>query len=203
MSLLQQEQVDDAALGEELTKGSSHLVRASVIAAIVVTIAIGLYMFLSEKPPAGQGEIISVWAHPQHTVSSGLDANGEPMAKEDFEQVMVFTRIRLHNRGMVPLFVNQITVNATLADGIHTAYARTNGQYDQVFLAYPSIPVPHESALPFNATIAPGQTIEGTFVSNFGIGKEQWDARTGLNFIVGFQYQPNLVLTPKVAITEQ
>jgi hypothetical protein len=203
MSLLHQEEHDDAARGEELTKGTSHVVWASVIAAIVVTLAIGLYAFLGEKPPAATGEIISVWAHPQHTESSGYDANGAPMAKESFDQVMVFTRVRLHNRGAVPLFVNQITVNAALADGIHIAYAHTKGVYDQVFLAYPNIPVPHESALPFNATIAPGQTIEGTFVSNFGVDKEQWDARTGLNFIVGFQYQPNLVLTPKVSITEQ
>lgn len=203
MSLLKQEEHDDAARGEELTKGTSHVVLAGVAAAILVTIAIGLYVFLSEKPPPATGEILSVWVHPQHTVSSGYDANGEAMAKEDFDQVMVFTRIRLHNRSKVPLFVGQITVNATLADGIHTAYARTNGQYDQVFLAYPDIPVPHESALPFDATIAPGQTIEGTFVSNFGIEKAQWDARTGLNYIVGFQYQPNLVLTPKVTITEQ
>ena len=203
MSLLHQEERDDAALGEELTKGTSHVVWATVIAAIVVTIAIGLYVFLSEKPPAAQGEILSVVAHPQHTVSSGLDANGDSMAKEDFEQVMVFARIRLRNQSKMPLFVTQIAVNTTLADGIHTAYARTNGQYDQVFLAYPDIKVPHESALPFDATIAPGQTIEGTIVSNYGITKDQWDARTGLNFVVGFQYQPNLVLTPKVAVTEQ
>lgn len=203
MSLLHTEEKDDSALGEELTKGSSHVVWATVAAAVVMIVAIGLFVFLGEKPAAATGEIISVWVHPQHTENSGFDANGAPMPKESFNQIMVFTRIRLHNRSKVPLFVNQITVNATLADGIHIAYARTNGQYDQVFLAYPGIPVPHDSALPFDATIAPGQTIEGTFVANFGIEKAQWDARTGLNCTVGFQYQPNLVLTPKVAVTEQ
>lgn len=203
MSLLHQEEKDDAARGEELTKGTSHVVWAGVIAAIIMTIVIGLYVLLGTKPPAATGEIISVWVHPQHTENSGFDANGAPMAKQSFDQVMVFTRIRLHNQSKMPLFVNQISVNATLPDGIHTAYARTNGEYDQVFLAYPNFPVPHDSALPFDATIAPGQTIEGTFVSNFGMSKGEWDTHTGLNFIVGMQYQPNLVLTPKVSITEQ
>ena len=43
MSLLQQEEteVDDAALGEELTKGSSHVVWATIIATVVVSVAIG------------------------------------------------------------------------------------------------------------------------------------------------------------------
>ena len=43
MSLLHQEsqeEIDDAALGEEFTKGSSHVVRAGVIAAVLVTVTI-------------------------------------------------------------------------------------------------------------------------------------------------------------------
>ena len=42
MSLLQQDstELDDAARGEELTKGSSHLILTSIVAAVIVTIAI-------------------------------------------------------------------------------------------------------------------------------------------------------------------
>ena len=46
MSLLRQqpqEEIDDAALGEEYTKGSSHLVLASIIAAVLVSAAIGIF----------------------------------------------------------------------------------------------------------------------------------------------------------------
>lgn len=203
MSLLHQEDRDDAAKGEELTKGTSHVGLATVIAAIVVTIAIAAYVIAGQKPAMATGEILSVVAHPQHTESSGFDANGAPMMKDSFDQMLVFTRVRLHNQSNSPLFVEKVQVNVTLADGIHTAYARAPGEYDQVFLAYPGIPVPHESALPLNPTLDPGQTIEGTFVANFGVSKEQWDARTGLNYTVAFRYQPSLVLTPKVAITEQ
>ena len=108
MSLLHQdtpEVTDDAALGEELTKGSGHIISATVIAAILVSVAIAVYFIAGQKPPAVTGEIVSVWAHPQHTETSGLDANGAPMPKEVFDQVLVFAEVRLHNQSNQPLFL--------------------------------------------------------------------------------------------------
>jgi hypothetical protein len=70
MSLLQKEssdKVDDAALGESFTKGSSHVVWATIAATVLVTIAISIYVIAGQKPPAVTGEIVAVWAHPQHT----------------------------------------------------------------------------------------------------------------------------------------
>ena len=190
-------------MGEELTKGSSHVLVATVVAAVLVTVAIAAYVIAGQKAPMATGEIISVIAHPQHTESSGFDANGAPMVKESFDQMLVFTRVRMHNQSKDPLFIDKVQMDLTLADGIHSAFARTPGEYDQVFLAYPGIPVPHDSALPLNATIEPGQTIEGTFVTNYGVSKAQFDARTGLGYTVSFRYQPSLVLAPKSPITEQ
>jgi hypothetical protein len=196
MSLLQQdsEKLDDAALGEELTKGTSHLVWASIIAVIVVSAAIAAYVFLGQKPPAASGEIEQVWVHPQHTETSGFDANGVTMAKESFDQIYVFTLVKLHNQGQQPLFVHSIMTNATFEDGIHTAYAASSVDYDRVFLAYPAMPVPHGAALSPQTTIKPGQTVEGTFVTAFRLSKEQWDARKDLNFSFAIQYQSSLKL---------
>src|SRR5580698_961509 len=99
MSLLHQnsEELDDAARGEEFTKGSSHVIWASVIAAVVVTAAIGTYVLVEQKPPAATGEIEQVWVHPQHTETSGFDANGAPMPKKTYDQIYVFALIKLHN----------------------------------------------------------------------------------------------------------
>ena len=206
MSLLHQdvsEDLDDAALGEELTKGTSHVVVASVVATVVVTVIIAIYAIAGQKPPLASGEILAVWVHPQHTETSGFDANGDPMARESSDQVMVFAQVRLHNQSKQPLFLTEIVTNATLADGIHSSYAATAADYNRIFLAYPGIPVPHGKALPLETTLDPGQTVEGTFVSSFQMSKEQWDARKSLNFTFAFRYQPNLVLAPHVALTEQ
>jgi len=143
MSLLHQEspeEIDDAALGEELTKGTSHVAWAAAVAAVVVTAAIATYVLAGQKPPAATGEIVQVRVHPMHTVTSGLDANGDSMAQQSYDHVLVFAHVKLHNQEKVPIFLHQVAANATLQDGIHTSYAATAVDYDRVFIAYPDLP---------------------------------------------------------------
>ncbi|MGB8030662.1 MAG: hypothetical protein WCF30_13495 [Terracidiphilus sp.] len=206
MSLLQQDAagVDDAALGEELTKGSSHVVWATIAATVVVSIAIGTYVFVERTPPIASGEIVAVWAHPQHTETSGFDASGAPMTKEEVDQVMVFTQVKLQNHTNHPLYLVNVLTNATLADGIHSSYAANTADYDRIFIAYPNLPVPHNTPIsPLDTTIDPGQTVEGTFVSAFKMTKQDWDARKKLDYTFSFRYQPSLTVAPQVPITEQ
>lgn len=206
MSLLQREspdKLDDAALGESFTKGSGHVVWATIAATVLVTVAIAIYVIAGQKPPAVTGEIVAVWAHPHHTETSGLDANGAPMPKETFDQVLVFAEVRLHNQSKIPLYLLNVLTNVTLDDGIHSSYAASQSDYDRVFIAYPGMPVPHGPALPINLTLDPGQSADGTFVSSFRLTKQQWDARKKLNFTFSFRYQPSLVLTPQNPVIEQ
>jgi hypothetical protein len=196
--------MDDAARGEELTRGSSHVVWAAIAATVVVSIAIGTYMFVEQTPPAATGEVVAIWAHPQHTETSGLDASGAPMPKEEVDQVMVFTEVKLENHTSHPLYLANVLTNATLADGIHSSYAANVGDYQRIFVAYPNIPVPHNAPLsPLDTTINPGQTVDGTFVSAFKMTKQDWDARTKLDYTFSFRYQPALTVAPQVPITEQ
>ena len=205
MSLLQHDssRLDDAARGEELTKGTGNPILATVFAAVVVSLAIAIYFISGIKPPAITGEIEQVWVHPQHTESSGFDANGAPMAKESFDQVYVFAQVKLHNQSPNPLFLHNIMTNATMDDGIHSSYAATATDYNRVLLAYPSMPAPHGNALSPQLTINPGQTVEGSIVSAFRVTKEQWDARKNLDFTFGIQYQPSLTLAPQTAVIVQ
>lgn len=206
MSLLQKEspdKPDDAAMGESFTKGSSHVVWATIAATVLVTVAIAIYVIAGQKPPAVTGEIAAVWAHPHHTETSGLDANGAPMPKETFDQVLVFAEVRLHNQSKIPLYLLNVLTNVTLDDGIHSSYAASQSDYDRVFIAYPGIQVPHGPALPINLALDPGQSVDGTFVSSFRLTKQQWDAHKKLNFTFSFRYQPSLVLTPQNPVIER
>jgi hypothetical protein len=205
MSLLHQEERDDAARGEELTRGSSHVVIAAIVAGLVMCIAIAIYVIAGQKPPFATGQVTAIWAHPQHTETSGLDANGMPMPKQIADQVMVFTTVTLTNKTDHPLLLGNITTNVTLDDGIHSAYAANKGDYDRIFVAYPNIPVPHLTPIsPLSTTIEAGQTIEGTFVSAFMMTQQQWDSRKSLDYTFAFRYMAPLTVTPnKVTITEQ
>ncbi len=198
MSLLQQDspRFDVAARGEELTKGSSHVVWATAIAAVLVTLAVVLYVVLGQKPPAATGEIEQVWVHPQHTETSGFDANGAPMPKESFDQVLVFAQVKLHNQSDTALVLHNILTDATLPDGIHSSYAATPTDYQRLFIAYPGLADLRGKPLALDATIGPGQTVEGSIVSAFRLTKPQWDARKDLSFTFNFLYRQSLVLTP-------
>ncbi len=206
MSLLQQNsnELDDAAKGEELTRGTSHVVVAAIIATVVVAAAIAIYVIAEQKPPIATGQIVAVWAHPQHIETSGLDASGAPMPKQIVDEVLVFSDVKLHNQTDHPLTLMNVLTNATLDDGVHSSYAATHSDYDRVFIAYPDLTVPHGPGLsPLDTTLDPGQTVEGTIVSAFKVSKEQWDARKKLDYTFAFRYQPVLVVTPHVTITEQ
>jgi hypothetical protein len=206
MSLLSQESLDtkdEAALGEAYTKGSGHLVVAGIIAAVVVSIAVAIYVIHGEKPPAATGNIIDIWAHPMHTESSGFDANGAYIPKESFDQVLVFTHVRLHNQSKQPIFLHEILTNITLDDGLHSSYAARTTEYDRIFQAYPVLAPFRTTPISPELTINPGETHEGTFVSAFRISKEQWQARKSLDYGFGFQYLPSLKLPAQIAVTER
>lgn len=205
MSLLHQEnqlELDDAARGESYTRGTSHVVWAAIAATVIVSIAIALYIIMGQTPPVATGDVVSVWAHPMHTVTPAFDAGGAPVPQDSFDQVLVFTTIRLHNQSKGPIFLHQILTNVTLADGIHSSYAAEASQYERVFLAYPDLAPWHNSSLSPELTLEPGQSTEGTFVSALRLSKDQWDARKALDYTFSFRYQPNIKITPKVAVTE-
>ena len=50
------------------------------------------------------------------------------MPKESFDQVLVFTEVKLHNQSKQPLFLHNVMTNATLDDGIHSSYAASAGR---------------------------------------------------------------------------
>jgi hypothetical protein len=207
MSLLQQDttELDDAAKGEEYTKGTTNLGKAAIISTIALSIAAFVYIYTGEKPPMATGEILNIWAHPIHTDTSGFDANGAPMAKESFDQMFVFSQVRLHNQSNVPLFLINVLTDFTAQDGnITSNYAANKGDYDRFFVAYPDTQIPHGPALsPLDTVIQPGQTVEGTVVSAYKMTKQGWDARKGLELTFIFRYQPSLKLTPHVPVIDR
>ncbi len=150
MSLLHQEsgeEIDDAALGESFTKGSSHVVWASVIAIVVVSLVVAFYAWTGQKRPVVSGEVVQVWAHPRHVETSGFDAAGAPKAVDSFDEVLLFAHIKLENQTQHPLYLQDILANATLSDGILSVSAGSAAQFDEVFIAYPELSALHTTRL--------------------------------------------------------
>ncbi len=221
MSLLHQkpeEEIDDAALGEELTKGTSHVVVATIVATMVVAIAVAVYVLAGEKPPVASGEIVQVWAHPSHVDTSGFDANGEAMEKLNFDQVILFAHIKLRNQSKVPLFLEDVLVNVRLPEGGLSVSQGDAAQYREILLAYPELTAMRGVPISPRTMLQPGQSLDGIVFWVFRVTKQQWDARAdwksdsrrgdpgskfGLNFTFPFQYQHSLTLAPHTPVIEQ
>jgi hypothetical protein len=207
MSLLRQESqgaLDDAARGESFTKGSSHIVWASVAAAIVVTAAIALYVVSGQKPPVADVQVLDVWAHPMHEVTPSFDAAGSTVSQESFDQVLVFTHVRVRNQSKGPVFLHQILTNVTAPDGtVDTSYATTASQFERIFVAYPDLRPWHATPINTELTLDPGQVVEGTFVSSFRMAKDQWDGRKSLDFGFEFRYQPEVKVKATGTVTDR
>jgi hypothetical protein len=205
MSLLDQKsgsKTDNAARGEAYTKGSSYMIWGSLIAAVLVIIVVAAYVLIEEKPPVASGEIVQVWAHPQHVESSGIDANGAPMARESVDQVLLIAYVKLHNRSENPLLLQDVLANAKLGDGTLSVSAGSTAQYEEALIAYPELAALRANALSPHRIIAPGENLDGNIFWIIRMTKNEWEARKGLDFTLTFQYQPKLVLTPPAAVTE-
>ena len=208
MSLLHHEpdeELDAAALGEEFTKGTSPIAWARLSAVALLTLVVVLFVTYWQKTPMVTGEIVQVWAHPRHIQTSGVDANGEAKAQEQFDQVLLFAHVKLRNQSTVPLYLENALANVKLADGaIVSISAGSAGQYDQVFLVYPELAPLRATALSPRATIAPGQTVEGNILwASNNMTKSEWDARKNLDFTFKFHFRDSLVLAPHSAVIER
>lgn len=204
MSLLNTttDQADDAAKGEDFTKGTSNLIKALIVSGIVVTILIAVYVlvFASAPPPPSTGNAGNVWAYFLHTTTPSVDANGDPIPSQPFDRVLVFAEIKIHNQGKSPLVMHEVLSNITLNDGIHSSFAASLTDFQRLLVAYPQLSSIAGTPLNIGATLDPGQSISGTIFSSFEMTKADFDARKDLNFSFAFKYNPTLIITPTTPV---
>jgi hypothetical protein len=166
-----------------------------VIATIVVSIALGLYVYLGQKPPVASGEVLASTVYPVHTsINNGAGGNdGMAGSSESYDQVIVLTKIRIRNQTDIPLFVQDIGSAIKLPDGSQqTNVAASNKDADRVFQAYPSLSYLRADPIPRDITLSPGQAAEGLAIFNYPLSKEQWDTLQTAKVVVQFMHQKNL-----------
>lgn len=176
--------------------GGKNALLVTILAILLVIGAIGLYIYIGEKPPAAAGEITKMWVYSVHTKTkpfAGEGTSGEPVA---FDQVLILAQVKLRNQSKIPLFLWDMTTTLKKPDGDIDASAVGRNDFDRAFVAYPKMMLAKGATLVRETTLQPGQQIEGQILTHYTITKEEWEQRQGLNFTVTFRYQKSLVLTP-------
>ena len=171
-----------------------------VIAAIVVSIALGLYVYLGQKPPVAAGEILTMNLYPVHAlVNNGGGAEGMPGQGEYYDQLLILAKIRIRNQTDIPLFLQDISASIKLPDGSEQVNVTAGDKdMDRVFQAYPSLNYLRTDSIRRDITLTPGQSVQGLTIFNFPITKEQWDTLQTAKVVVQFMHQKNLeILLPR------
>jgi hypothetical protein len=165
-----------------------------VIAAIAVSVAIGLYVYLSQKPPVAAGEVLQVTLYPVHTrINNGGGVDGMAGSSEFYDQLLILTRIRVRNQTDIPLFLQDIRAKVTLPDGSQQVNVVAGAKdMDRVFQAYPSLNSLRADPIPRDITLTPGQSVEGLAIFNFPFTKDQWDKLQTAKVAISFIHQKDL-----------
>ena len=168
-----------------------------VIAAVAMSIAVGLYVYFGQKPPVASGDVLASVVYPVHSVinNGGQAATGMAGGTESSDQVIIVTKIRVKNQTDIPLFMTDIGMSIKLPDGSEeTNVAASDQDMDRVFQAYPALTYLRGPAMQRDLTLSPGQFSEGLAIFNFNITKEQWDTLQTSKVVVEFMHQRNLEL---------
>jgi hypothetical protein len=171
-----------------------------VIAAILVSIALGLYVYLGQKPPVAAGEVLTMNLHPVHTlINSGGGPEGMQGQGEYYDQLLILAKVRIRNQTDIPLFLQDISATIKLPDGSEQVNVTASDKdMDRVFQAYPSLAYLRTPSIPRDITLTPGQSVQGLTIFNFPISKDQWDKLQWAKVVISFMHQKNLeVLLPR------
>jgi len=165
------------------------------IAAVVVSIAIGLYVWIGQKPPVASGDILTMNLYPVHTLinNGGGGDNGMAGTAEYYDQLLILAKIKVRNQTDIPLFMQDISAAIKLPDGSEQVNVTASDKdMDRVFQAYPTLSYLRAASIPRDTTLSPGQSVQGLTIFNFPITKEQWDGLQTAKVEVSFMHQKNL-----------
>lgn len=175
--------------------GSNPVLRV-LIAALIVVLVIGAYVFFEEKPPVVVGEIMHLTAYPIHRESSASIFATRSIAPVEtkFDEIIVIADVRVHNQSQGPVFLADMAALLKLPTEDDRSLAANASDFNRVFVAYPQLATMKQQPLLRDTTIAAGATAEGQVVFNYPITREEWEQRKSLDLTLSFTHQKDLVL---------
>ena len=172
------------------------------IAAVLVTLALAIFVYIVKTPPVSAGEVLQVNYYPVHTTStggsgtSGAGQVGMQGSGETYDQLLILAKVRVRNQTNIPLFLRDIAATVTMPDGSEqTNVAAGATDAARVFQAFPALASWQSAPFDRDVTVPPGQSTEGLAIFTFPMTKQQWDSRKGANVVVSLINQNDLVIS--------
>jgi hypothetical protein len=185
----------------EDSNSSSRMLLIILAAFVVVSVAIGAYFYMNDKPPVAAGQVLSLNIYPIHReTSTGPTTQGLAGQTETYDEMLVFANVRITNQTDIPIFLQDMWGILDLPDGPQRNTAASQSDFEKVFLAYSAVRQFRKDPIQRDLTLSPGQKVEGLMIFHFEVPKADWDARNGMDIHVTFLHQNALVISiPKNA----
>lgn len=182
-------------LTESPSEGKNALL-ATILSILLVVVAIGLYVYLGEKPPVATGEVTNMWIYSVHTQTRPLGGEGAAGQPSSFDQVIILAKVKLRNQSNHPIVLWDMSTNVKNDTGEIEASAVGPSDFRRAFVAYPKLVPAEGTPLLREMTLDPGEQTEGMILTHYTMTKEEWEKRSSLNFKIVFRYQKSLILQP-------
>jgi hypothetical protein len=180
----------------ERNEAGNHPLLTVLAAVVIVSAAIGGYVWYNNTGPVHSGQVVSVSAFPIHReLSTGSGLGGVNGGPNIIDEVIVIADVKVKSTTKLPLFLHDMWAEVTLPSGdIQQSLAASGEDYKKVFVAYPALEAQKKTPLPRDITMTPGQEIEGQMIFHFPITQKDWENRKQFDVVVGFMNQKNLVI---------
>ncbi len=168
-----------------------------LLAVVIACLVIAAFVYFGRSRPTAQGEVARISVFPVHTTIRGGIAGAPGMAGQDenYDQLLVFTIVRVHNLTKEPLNIYDMVGVVTFPDGdSRRSLAASDSDFNRVFAAYPQLAPLRMDPLRRHATIAPGESTDGLLIFNYPFGRQQWDTRKAFTVTVSFANARELIL---------
>ena len=138
-------------------------IKTVVIAFIVMCIAIGLYVYLGQRPPVAAGEVLTMNLYPVHTlINSGGGSEGMQGSGEYYDQLLILVKIKVRNQTDIPLFLQDVAAKIQMPDGSEQVNVTVSDRdMDRVFQSYPSLGYLRTDPVHRDITMNPGDSVQG------------------------------------------
>jgi hypothetical protein len=159
-----------------------------VVAAVATGLLVGAYFYFGQRKPVAAADVSRVSLYPIHSVLGDKpDVEGMAGTAEQYDQLIVFAQVHVHNQSEDPLSITEMRGTITLADATEpSSRAASPSDFTRLFAAYPQIASLKSDPLLRGTSIAPGATADGLLIFNYSLSKAQWDQRKLFNITVSF-----------------
>lgn len=168
------------------------------VAAAVLGIILGIYLYSSQKPPTSTGSAVRVVALPMHIESRPSIAPGAigtvDQNIEKSDSVLVNVELDVKNAIQKPMYLKGIQAKLVAEKGDFSDAAAPASDYERIVQAYPELAIKDAKPFQTESTIPQNATQRGLVVFSFPLAREDWDKRKSLQATVSFYDHAPLVI---------